>query len=64
MRIAVKIKKSETQNEIYEFNVFDFQIVFVSYYIEEKPKGKRVWKKLLFGISIKIKHKTKLMNLF
>lgn len=43
MRIIVEKEISNTERESYEFNMFDLTAVFVLYFKEEKPKGKRKW---------------------
>lgn len=43
MRITVTVDVNATTKKEYGFNVFDFNVVFVTYHKEEKPKGKGKW---------------------
>jgi len=42
--IQVKKQITETELEVYSFNILDMTAVFVKYEKEFKPEGKRVWK--------------------
>lgn len=44
MRINVDVFQSQYKKYVYGFNLFGLNAVFVQYTIEEKPKGKRLWK--------------------
>lgn len=44
MRISVENLINTELKEVFTFNQFDLNIVFVEYLVMEKPKGKRLWK--------------------
>ncbi len=43
MRIEVKKQIDAETNEVWSFNMFDLNAVFVCWHKEKKPKGKRTW---------------------
>jgi len=44
MRIEVEKQIDAETKEVWSFNMFDLNAVFVSWHRETKPKGKRTWK--------------------
>jgi hypothetical protein len=48
MRINVTVDLSKTEKEVYGFNLFDLNAVFVTYHKEEIPAGKRKWRIVSF----------------
>ncbi len=47
-RISIRKELDQETAEEFEFASFDFDIVFIGYRIESKPKGKRNWKTVKF----------------
>lgn len=43
MRIEIENQIDAEAKEVWSFNVFDLNIVFIAWHIETKPKGKRKW---------------------
>jgi len=44
MRIEITKKIDEYKRETWVFNMFEMNIVFITYFIEEKPLRKRLWR--------------------
>lgn len=58
MRITLINELDDFNREVYGFNVFDFNIVFVEYSKEEKPKGKRTWKRTQWWDNYRLRDST------
>lgn len=43
MRIEIEKQIDAETKEVWSFNMFDLNAVFVAWHIETKPKGKRKW---------------------
>lgn len=44
MNISVTINKDNYSKEIYDFYLIDASLIFSSYQLLTKPKGKRIWR--------------------
>lgn len=43
MRIQIEVQIDDENKEVWGFNLFDLNLVFVTWHLEFKPKGKRKW---------------------
>ena len=48
MRVNVISELNKEERQVWEFNLFDLNLVLVGYRYEKKPKGKRKWRSEYF----------------